>query len=109
MNGFHDIGGMHGFGPIDAQRNAAPYFDDWERRMFALDMACGTLDLGNLDQWRHTIERMPATAYSQASYYERWLHCLEALLVEAGVLNTEEIATRMAEIVASERVVVEEN
>jgi len=30
MNGVHDLGGMHGFGPIEREPNEPPYIDLWE-------------------------------------------------------------------------------
>ncbi|MEX1107325.1 MAG: nitrile hydratase subunit beta, partial [Dongiaceae bacterium] len=32
MDGIHDMGGMHGFGPIEREMNEPPFHADWERR-----------------------------------------------------------------------------
>ena len=37
---------------------------------------------------------MPPAGYLAASYYEKWLHALEALLVEKGVVTREELVKR---------------
>ena len=37
------------------------------------------------------VERMPVQEYLAASYYERWFHAIETLLVEKGVLTEEEV------------------
>ena len=34
---------------------------------------------------------MPVQEYLAASYYERWFHAIETLLVEKGVLTEEEV------------------
>jgi len=47
----------------------------------------------NVDEFRRAIERMPPAGYLAASYYEKWLHALEALLVEKGVVTREELAS----------------
>jgi nitrile hydratase len=47
----------------------------------------------HLDEFRRAVERMPADEYLRASYYEKWLHAAEALLIEKGVLTKEEVAT----------------
>src|SRR5207237_3708434 len=48
--------------------------------------------LFHLGEFRHAIERMPATGYLEASYYERWLTAVETLLLEKGVISREELA-----------------
>jgi nitrile hydratase subunit beta len=34
MNGVHDMGGMHGFGPVE--RDEAAFHAEWEERVHAL-------------------------------------------------------------------------
>jgi hypothetical protein len=36
MNGAHDLGGMHGFGPVEIEKNEPVFHSWWEARMFAL-------------------------------------------------------------------------
>ena len=36
MNGVHDMGGMHGFGPVVREQNEPVWHAPWEARMFAL-------------------------------------------------------------------------
>jgi nitrile hydratase len=49
-----------------------------------------------VDEFRHAIERMAPAEYLTASYYEHWLHSLETLLVEKGVLKKEELDAKIA-------------
>ena len=95
MNGVHDMGGMHGMGPIDRERNEPVFHHDWERRTFAMAVAAGYLRRWNIDMSRYARERMPPAAYLAASYYERWLYGVELLLAEAGLLSREELAARL--------------
>ena len=44
----------------------------------------------------NAIERMPASRYLEASYYERWLTAVETLLLEKGVISREELASGRA-------------
>ena len=57
MNGAHDLGGMHGLGPIDPEpESQEPVFHaDWERRVFGLALGGSTGALGrwNIDKARH--------------------------------------------------------
>ncbi len=104
MNGGHDLGGMQGFGPIDAEPEARePVFHaEWERRVFGLVRAAGSLGLWNADMSRHARERQRPVDYLRHTYYENWLAGLEKLLVEKGVLTPEEMASGTAAGPASE-------
>ncbi len=33
MNGIHDMGGMHGFGPIELEENEPVFHEHWEGRL----------------------------------------------------------------------------
>jgi nitrile hydratase subunit beta len=96
VNGIHDMGGMHGFGPVVRERDEPVFHAEWERRMFALALAAMGSRSFNIDEYRRTIERMPPAQYLAASYYERWLYALENLLIEKGVVTRTEIDVVMA-------------
>ncbi len=97
MDGVHDMGGMHGFGAIAREVDEPVFHADWERRVFALDLLAETFIEGaNIDAFRHAIERLDPATYLTVSYYEKWAHALEALLVDAGVVTRAEIAARIA-------------
>ena len=93
MNGGHDLGGMHGLGPIDPEpESEEPVFHaEWERRVFALNLATGFLGKWNIDQGRHARERQHPADYLRNTYYENWFVGLETLLVEAGLVSEEEL------------------
>jgi len=98
MNGIHDMGGMHGLGPIEREENEPVFHHAWERRAFALNMAAGFLGEWNIDMSRYAREQMPAAEYLATSYYEHWLWGLERLLVEKGLLTRAELEARVAEL-----------
>jgi nitrile hydratase len=98
MNGAHDLGGMHGLGPIDPEKDEPVFHAEWERRCFAITLAAGFLGQWNIDMGRYARERMHPAEYLSTSYYEHWLHGLQLLLVEKGLLTEEEIAARMGEL-----------
>jgi nitrile hydratase len=95
MNGAHDLGGMHGLGPINPEPEAEePVFHaEWERRVFGLVRAAGSLGLWSGDRARHARERQHPVDYLRHSYYENWLAGLEKLLVETGLLTTDELTS----------------
>ncbi len=91
MNGVHDLGGMHGFGPVVREPNEPVFHADWEKRVFAMTLSAMGRRVCNVDEFRRAIERMPPPAYLAATYYEKWLHALESLLEEKGVVTREEL------------------
>lgn len=101
MNGVHDMGGMHGFGPIEREVDEPTFHAAWEARVWALMRA--TLDQGyfNLDAFRSGIERMAPAEYLRASYYERWLTAVEYNLIQAGLLTRAEVDARMQQMPAA--------
>jgi nitrile hydratase len=92
MNGAHDLGGMHGFGPVVAEPDEPVFHADWERRAFGLTLAMGAWRRWNLDMSRSAREQMAPADYLATSYYEHWLFGLERLLVENGLVQPDELA-----------------
>jgi nitrile hydratase len=92
MNGIHDLGGMTCFGPVEAEADEPVFHADWERRVFAINIAAGGA-LGSIDYRRHGIERLSPIEYLRSSYYENWLARVELLAVETGLLTEDELAT----------------
>ena len=92
MNGAHDLGGMHGFGPVVAEPDEPVFHTEWERRAFGLTLAMGAWRRWNLDMSRSAREQMLPAEYLATSYYEHWLFGLERLLVEKGFVSPEELA-----------------
>ena len=96
MNGVHDMGGMHGLGPVEAEPNEPVFHAEWERRAFALNMAAGFLGKWNLDMSRYSRELMPGPEYLTTTYYEHWLWGLQHLLMQTGLVGREELDARLA-------------
>ena len=97
MNGVHDMGGMHGMGPIDPEPDEPVFHHRWEARVLGIALATGFLRRWNIDLGRYTIEQMPPAEYLRASYYEKWLYRTERLLVERGLLTAQELASGHAD------------
>jgi nitrile hydratase beta subunit len=92
VNGAHDLGGMHGFGPVVAEPDEPAFHAAWERRAFGLTLAMGAWRRWNLDMSRSAREQMPPAEYLSTSYYEHWLFGLERLLVETGLVSPHDLA-----------------
>lgn len=95
MNGVHDLGGMHGFGPVTIERDEPVFHETWERRVFAMLVAVRSAGHWNVDQSRFSREQMPPVEYLASSYYERWLHGFQRLLDEKGLVSRAEVAARI--------------
>ncbi len=96
MNGVHDLGGMHGMGPITAEENEPVFHEDWERRVFAVAIATFGGGHYNVDEFRHGIERMGQANYLATTYYEHWLAMVETLMIETGAITREELDAEQA-------------
>ncbi len=94
MNGVHDLGGKHGFGPIEREANEPSFHADWEKAVLVMNLIGMVKRIYNIDEFRHAIERMGQQRYLDTSYYEHWLASVETLLVEKGVIQREELEAR---------------
>lgn len=101
MNGVHDMGGMHGFGPVQPETREPVFHAPWEGRVFAMVRAMGAWRKWNIDASRHQRELIPPADYLRMSYYEKWLAGLVELMVEKGLVTREEIASGRASPAAS--------
>lgn len=79
----HDRGGRPTAEPIDRTEHELA---DWEVLMDAIANTLGDRGVMTDDELRRGIESMPRHEYERASYYERWLHSVQAVLAEKGVL-----------------------
>lgn len=91
MDGVHDMGGMHGMGPVEIEENEPIFHGAWEERMFAMNNAVSALGVRNIDESRHGRERMNPGTYLSSSYYEIWLDGLVRVLSEKGLISEEEL------------------
>jgi nitrile hydratase len=92
MNGIHDLGGMTCFGPVRREEDEPVFHADWERRVFAMNLAALAF-LGPVDRARHAIERMDPVEYLTTSYYEHWLAGIVTLAKDLGYATDQEIET----------------
>jgi nitrile hydratase beta subunit len=91
-NSIHDMGGMHGFGPVVAEASEPPFHEAWEGRVLALQRSMGYTRLWTIDGGRASLESLPPVTYLAASYYERWFLGLERRVVAHGLVGEDEIA-----------------
>lgn len=97
MNGVHDMGGMHGLGPLVAEQREPVWHAQWESRVLAMHVALGAWRRWNLDASRHLLEQMPAADYLRMSYYEKWLFRMIDLAVRHELITRAEAETGQAD------------
>jgi hypothetical protein len=98
--GPHDVGGL----PSGRPHKEAHTYQDWERRIDSIRLVLsGRYDgtkVMSVDELRGNIEGIAPEAYAQMSYYERWITAISKILLSKGVITTEELSTRIAEVEA---------
>jgi nitrile hydratase len=95
-NSIHDMGGMHGFGPVEAEANEPVFHEKWEGRVLAMQRAMGRTGLWTIDGGRASLENLPPVTYLSSSYYARWFRGLERRVVAHGLVGEDEIAAGRA-------------
>jgi nitrile hydratase beta subunit len=96
MNGIHDLGGMHGMGPIQPEKNEPVFHARWEARVFAIVRAMGAWRKWNIDASRHQRELIPPAEWLRMSYYEKWLAGLIEIMIDKGLVTRAEVESGRA-------------
>ena len=96
--GAHDVGGRPGPAVIKDEHDPVL----WERRVDAMMMLLGhpSRRLLVVDELRRNVESLGPDAYERMDYYERWIAAITAAMIERGVVTTDELGRKMAEVEA---------
>src|SRR5262249_27724794 len=92
VNGVHDMGGMDGFGKVEAEPNEPMFHTRWEGRVLAMVRAMGAAGAFNIDMSRFYRESLRPDVYLASSYYKKWFLGLEDMLIARGYLSKAEAA-----------------
>jgi hypothetical protein len=90
----HDMGGE----PAGEVKPSEHDYAQWERRVDALSVLLAKKVKLTVDERRKAIESLPPDAYDRMSYYERWTSALAQTMLARGLITTEELARKMAEV-----------
>jgi hypothetical protein len=91
MDGIHDMGGMHGFGKVEPEKNEPVFHAAWEGRCLALNRAMGAIGAWTIDEGRAGIEALPPEVYLSSSYYGKWALRLLNMVVARGLAGADEL------------------
>jgi len=92
MDGIHDMGGMHGFGKVESEKNEPVFHAAWEGRCLALNRALGAIGAWTIDEGRAGIEALPPDVYLASSYYGKWALRLHNMVIARGLAAADELA-----------------
>jgi len=96
----HDMGGLPA-GPIERSEHD---YAHWEKRVDALMVLLSAPErrLLRVDELRRNIESLGPGAYDAMSYYERWIAAITKVLLERGVITSDELGRRIEAVKARE-------
>ena len=100
MRGHHDMGGLPA-GPVEPTEHD---YAHWEKRVDALQtlLSAPQRRLLRVDEMRRNIESLQPDAYEAMTYYERWIAAITKVLIERGVLTSDELGRKMEDVKARE-------
>jgi hypothetical protein len=94
----HDMGGQKA-GKVKRTEHA---YDDWELRVDAMMMllvgVVGGSKRMTVDELRKNIESLPPADYDKLGYYDRWVISLTQTMIQRGVITTDELARKLADV-----------
>lgn len=77
-------------------------YAEWERRVDAMMMLLTGVSGGkrrmSVDELLKNIESIAPEAYDRMSYYERWVTSLTQTMLQRGLITTDELTRKMAEV-----------
>ena len=96
MRGPHDLGGLPS-GPVDMSEHDHGF---WEKRIEGIRLLLADKKRGliTVDEMRRGIESLGKEAYDKLNYYERWTASVTGVMLEKGVITSNELGRKMAEI-----------
>jgi len=100
LRGHHDMGGLPA-GPVEHTEHD---YAHWEKRVDALMVLLSAPErrLLRVDELRRNIESLGPDAYDAMSYYERWIAAITKVLLERGVIGSDELGRKMEAVKARE-------
>src|SRR3954467_2797780 len=91
----HHMGGL----PAGKVKPTEHAYADWGQRVDALVMLMRRHGL-TVDESRKNIELLPPGQYDRTGYYDRWIASLAQTLIQRGILTSDEIGRKIAEVEA---------
>ena len=88
--------------PAGKVRRSEHAYDDWQLRVDAMMMLLVGVMGGErrmtVDELRKNIESLPPADYDRMGYYDRWVISLTQTMIQRGIITTQELAMKLAEV-----------
>ncbi len=101
MDGIHDLGGKHGYGPIEVDDGDYGFHHDWEGREWGIAQCARTPGI-TIDWWRHCRELIQPEDYLQRPYFDSWAQTDLATYLEADWFTREELSDACSGLLGSD-------
>lgn len=97
----HDMGGLPA-GPVELTGHDHGL---WEKRIDAIMRLVSSPErrLVSVDERRRAVEDLGPGDYDRLGYYERWITAITNVLLEKGVIGTDELGRKLESIKARKR------
>lgn len=96
--GHHDMGGL----PAGKVKRTEHAYEEWELRVDAMMLlllgVAGGKKRMSVDELRKNIESLPPADYDRMGYYDRWVISLTQTMIQRGIITTDALARKMAEV-----------
>ena len=100
--GHHDMGGQPAGKVKRKGHDEDRSYADWQLRVDAMMMllvgVVGGKKRMTVDELRKNIESLPPADYDKMGYYDRWVISLTQTMIQRGVITTDELARKLAEV-----------
>ena len=88
--------------PAGKVRRTGHAYEDWELRVDALMMllvgVVGESKRMTVDELRKNVEALAPADYDKMGYYDRWIVSLTQTMIQRGVITTDDLARKMAQV-----------
>jgi nitrile hydratase len=91
MNTIHDMGGMHGFGPVEPEADEPTFHATWEGRMLGMSRSLGYAGAWNVHMARAARESLDPVDYLSASYYQTMMLTVTKQLLAKDLVGQDEL------------------
>jgi nitrile hydratase beta subunit len=87
MSSIHNLGGMHGFGPVWTEPEGTAFHTDADRRVFRLMMGLMAGGWCDTDGFRAAVEGLPVPTYARECFPMNYFLGMEQQLQERGLIQ----------------------
>ena len=104
MNSVHDMGGMHGFGPVQPEHDEPTFHETWEGRMLGMSRSLGYAGAWNVHMARAARESLNPVDYlsnlTDPWYFEQFATCEIRLATGSGPYEESRFTHQLSQVLS---------